>query len=66
MNKKEEDRTTETKENIFFPAELRGKKLQDDGWLRESKELLKKYLITEEPDFLFQAMKADLNKVLQG
>jgi len=66
MNKKEEDRTTETKENIFFPDKLRGKKLRYDGWLGESEEPLKKYLMTEKPEFLFQAMKVNLNRVLQG
>jgi len=64
--KKNQKKKSEPKENDFFPEELRGKKLQDDGWLGESKEPLKKYLMTKKPEFLFQAMKVNLNKVLQG
>jgi len=63
---KKEDSKKKKFAGLLFPDSLRGKKLRDDGWLREIKEPLEKYLMTEKPEFLFQAMKPNLNQVLQG
>jgi len=52
--------------NIFFPDELRGKKLRKDYWPNEIKECLEKYLTTENPDYLIKAIKADVNGILQS
>jgi len=71
MSKKEQSQTTK-EDNPLFPPILIGKKLkeEDNGLLiglitENSTELLKEYLETKNPEFLFQAIRED-NSILQG
>lgn len=71
MAKKKQSQTTKV-DNPLFPPTLVGKKLreQDNGLLqglitKNSAELLKKYLDTQNPEYLFKAINVD-NSILQG
>jgi len=66
ISKNNRKKKPKTEVNIFFPDELRDKKLEYGDWPKEIKEPLEEYLKTEDTKYLFQAIKANFNDILKG